>query len=103
MVALAINHGDRVTDAIDIEGNAQANFAISTIGAQGAALVEGVYDVITDAECYIKVATTASDVTTATGYRLVANAAVPVLVRDASKIGAITASGTGTIRYHRVA
>lgn len=103
MAALAIIHGERVTDAVDLEGNAQANFAISTVAAQGAALSEGVYDVVADAECFIKVNATANDVTTATGYRLLANAVTPVLVRQDSKIGAITASGTGTIRYHKVA
>lgn len=103
MAALALNHGQRVSDAIDIEGRAQANFAVSTSPAQSAALAEGLYDVwCDDADCYLKVATVANDVTTSTGYRLKQTAIVPVLVRDGSKIGAVTATGSGTLRYHMV-
>lgn len=95
-------HGEQVTDAADIENYTQANFAVSAVAAQGSALAEGLYDVISDVACYIKVGPTANDVTVALGYPLLANNVVTVYVRANSKIGAITASGSGTIRYHKV-
>lgn len=92
------------TDAIYLEGNAQGSVAMSTTGAQSAAPVDnGFYDVWSTVDCYIKVATTADDVTTATGYLLRANNTVTVFLKAGRKLGAIVASGTGTLYYHKVA
>lgn len=95
-------HGDQVTDAADIENYTQANFAVSAVAAQGSALEEGLYDVICDVACFIRVAPTATGVTTSNGYPLLANNVVTVYVRANSKIGAITSAAAGTIRYHKV-
>lgn len=97
-----------ITDAVYLQGYSQANFAISGVGAQSVALsvdaIPGaaVYDVWADVDCYIKIATTANNVTTATGYLLRANNTIPVIVPTASKIGAITSGAAGTLAYHRV-
>lgn len=91
-----------VSDAISLSGNAQGTVSLSTTAAQSAALTGGVYDVWSDVDCYIKVAATANDVTTSTGYLLRANNTIPIIVPDQEKLGGIVASGTGTLSYHRV-
>lgn len=102
MPGLEMSHGLQVIDAVDLEGYAQASTSVSAIAAQTAALAEGIYDVWCDVDVYLKVAPTANDVTTSTGYLLRANNTVSVLIRKNSKIGAI-AGGAGTLRYHKVA
>lgn len=91
-----------VSDAISLSGNAQGTVSLSTTASQSAALTGGVYDVWSDVDCYIKVAATANDVTTSTGYLLRANNTIPIIVPDQEKLGGIVASGTGTLSYHRV-
>ena len=90
------------TDAISLSGNAQASIALSITAAQSAALPSGVYDVWATNDCYIKVNATANDVTVATGYLLRAGNTISIVVPTQEKIGAIVASGTGTLYYHRV-
>jgi hypothetical protein len=85
-----------VADFVDIEGDAQGQLATSTSGAHTAALTEGIYDIWATAD-------SASDVTTSTGYLLRANQTIPFFVTQGNKIGAILASGSDTLRYHRVA
>lgn len=103
MSALALDYRSMVNDPADLEGNAQITpISVSSTGAQSAALTEGIYDVWCDVDVYLKVGDTASDVTTSTGYLLVAGNVVPLIVRDQKKIGGILASGTGTLRAHRV-
>lgn len=91
-----------VSDAISLSGNTQGAVSLSTTAAQSAALSAGVYDVWADVDCYIKVAATANDVTTSTGYLLLANNTIPIIVPDQERIGGIVAAGTGTLSYHRV-
>ena len=97
-----------VMDAVDVKGNTQASFSISSTAAQSSALDSaasyqaGLYDVWADVDCYIKVATTANDVTVANGYLLRANNTIPVVVRPGDKIGAITVSASGTLYFHKV-
>lgn len=92
-----------VSDFVDIENDVQGQVNTSTTGAHSAALQEGVYDVWAGVDTYIKVATSASDVTTSTGYLLRANQTIPVWVSDGNKLGGVLAAGTDTLRYHRVA
>lgn len=66
-----------VQPAITIEGRSQINVAANS---QSDALPAGVYDVWATANAYIKVAETASDVTSSTGY-LILGGAGPVSVR----------------------
>lgn len=87
---------------IFLEGNSQQSFAISSSAAQSAALHEGLYDVWSTIDCYIKVEETATDVTTSTGYILFAYNVVTLGIDESRKIGAITASGTGTLQIHKV-
>lgn len=92
------------TDAADLEGNTQGTVSSATNAAQSAALLEGIYDIWGTQDCYVKVGTTATDVTAANGYLLKAAAALPVriVVRADSKIGAILAATAGVLSYHRV-
>lgn len=87
---------------ISIEGRQQFQLAMTVAAAQTAALKPGVYDVVADVDCFIKVAKVANDVTTLTGYPLLANNQVPIEVKPDSKIGAILAAGTGTLKIHQV-
>jgi hypothetical protein len=92
-----------VADVCDLQGNSQGNFAITSgAGAQSPALPEGLYDVWCDVTCYIKVATSASDVTSSTGYIILSNNIVPLVIHLGEKIGAIASTSSGTFRYHRV-
>lgn len=93
---------NRVTDCVHLAGESQDNFSTSTTAAQSAALAGGVYDVWAAEDTYIKVAATANDVTVATGYLIPANQIIPVYVPKDHKIGGILATGTGTLRFHRV-
>lgn len=92
-----------VADVVAIDGNAQVTLAISSAGVQTAALDAGTYAVWSTTDCFLKVGTTASDVTIGTGYPLY-SAATPltVIVPDQYKIGAITSSAIGTLSYHKV-
>ncbi len=92
-----------ISDPADLEGNAQGTLSLSTTGAQTAQLVLGVYDVWADADCYLKVANgTASDVTTSTGYKLIKDNVIPIIIRKDRRIGGIVATGTATLSYHKV-
>ena len=92
-----------VCDYIDIEGYVQGTVAYTDTAADDDDLPEGLYDVWSDQDCYIKVhATDASDVTTATGYILYANHVITVVVRPASHLGAIRSTTNGTLYYHKV-
>lgn len=98
--------GTDVVDAVRIQGEAQQSFAISTTGAQAASVISvaGVYDMSSDVDCFLKIAAssgTSSDVTTSTGEPLFAGNAVPHWMDVNDRPGAITASGTGTLRYIR--
>jgi len=91
------------SDYIDIFGQAQASFPYTGTAAQSSAIGRtGIYDIWSDQDCYIKVATTADDVTTSTGYLLRANNTITMLVRETHKIGAIRSSASGTLYYHKV-
>lgn len=99
--------GTDMVDAVQIQGETQQSFAISTTGAQAAAGVStaGVYDFSCDVDCYLKIAPsagTASDVTTSTGEPLYGGNAVPHRLAANDRPGAITATGSGTLRYIRV-
>ena len=98
-----------ITDAVYLQGYSQANFAISGVGAQSAALTidspisgAAIYDVWADVDCFIKIGATASNVTTTTGYLLRAGNSIPVIVPTGSRIGAITSGAAGTLAFHRV-
>lgn len=95
-------HGMFVTDSIDLFDKTRTDVSLTTTAAQSAALDEGVYDIWTTADTYIRIATDASGVTTANGYLLRANNTIPVFVRQNHKIGGILASGTGTLSIHEV-
>lgn len=93
------------TDSLDLENGAATTLALSTSAAQTAALSEGIYDVwcTTAADMFISVGPTATGVTTANGYLVRSGTTARVRVREGSKIGAIVASGTPTLAYHKVA
>lgn len=101
-IQTGVNGAALVSDAISLSGNAKGTVSLSTTADQSAALTGGVYDVWSDVDCYIKVAATANNVTTSTGYLLRANNTIPIIVPDQEKLGGIVASGTGTLSYHLV-
>jgi len=96
----------RIIDAIRIKESYRVDLSISTTAAQTAVLSEGIYDIKADVDCYIKVNPTANNVTVAAGanagYPLLADNTIPVDVPPSCRIGAVTASGTGTLQIHRV-
>jgi hypothetical protein len=91
-----------VSDYADLFQFTRTDLAISAVAAQTAALVEGRYDVWSDVDCFIKIHTTANDVTTGNGYLLRANNTVTIAVREDHRVGAITTSASGTLSLHRV-
>ena len=94
-------------DILDIAGFArETDLSISAVAAQTAALGAtypqgGAYDILATTDCFIKVATTANDVTTTTGYPLLSGNVVTVFVPSGYKIGAITSAAAGTLYVHR--
>lgn len=86
---------------LDIEGNAAVTMAVSGSAAHSPVLEEGSYDVWCSVDVYLKVASTANNVTTATGYLLRTGGTVTMRIRSGSRIGAI-AGGAGTLSYHKV-
>lgn len=90
-----------VAQVVALKNNARVDVAVSGVAAQSAALSNGVYDVWCTVDAYLKVATTANDVTTANGYLLRANTTVAFFVSEGDRIGAI-AGGAGTLSYHRI-
>ena len=86
-----------------LKGNAQGSLSVSSSAAQTPAFSKaGYYDLWSDVDTYIKINTTANDVTTSTGYLLFANTLLAnVAIQVGDKIGGIT-SGSGTLRYHKV-
>lgn len=90
-------------DVVWLEGNSQGTpLATSTTAAQTAALPRGTYHIWAGVDTYIKVDETANDVTSASGYLLRANQTMRIDLASNRKLGAILASGTGTLSYHRV-
>ena len=86
-----------------LQGNSQGALSVSGTAAQTSAFgEEGYYDIWCDVDAFIKIAPTANDVTSGTGYPVFANTVVPnVMVLIGDKLGAI-AGGDGTLRYHKV-
>lgn len=95
-------HPHQVSQHVDLEDNASVDRTFTAAAAQTAALAEGLYDVIADQKCYLKVGPVANDVAAATGYPLLANTMITLIVRKGSKIGAIRDAADGTLRYHKV-
>lgn len=95
----------RITDAARINGHSRVDVAISAVATQTGVLTEGIYDVWADVDCWLKMAITANDVTSAaganTGYMLKANNAVTFDIHGGDRIG-VVAGGSGTLSYHRV-
>lgn len=101
-VSITQEHGTFVSDRIDIEERSGDTLAFTAAADQTAALAEGLYDVSANQNCWIKVAPTANDVAANTGYRLIANNVITVLIRQGSKIGAIRDTADGSLWFHKV-
>lgn len=83
----------------------EPDLSVSAVAAQTAALgtsrtAGSIYDLLSDVDCYIKIAEEASGVTIDNGYPLLAGNVVSVFVPSGYKIGAI-AAGAGTLKIHR--
>ena len=92
------------TEGADLENNSAGTLALSTSADQTAVLPEGLYDVwcSSAADIFIRVAPTATGVTTANGYLVRSGGSARVRIRGASRIGGIVGSGTPTLVYHKV-
>ena len=90
-------------DFVDMEERAQAQMVLVANTAQGTAvLAEGLYDIWCTTDAFVKVGPgTVTDVTAANGYLLRSNVTVTILIRNNSKIGALSVPG-GTFSYHMV-
>jgi hypothetical protein len=100
MSGYGVKHYDAM--GVVLKGNSQGQLSVSGTAAQTSAFtVPGMYDVWCDVDVYLKIDTTANDVTTSSGYLLRANNTVPFKIDDGDKLGAITAS-SGTLRFHKV-
>lgn len=85
-----------------LKSNSQGQLSVSAAAAETAAFAtSGLYDVWCDVDVYLKVDTSTTDVTTATGYLLRANTTIPIVIGIGDKLGGI-AGGAGTLRYHKV-
>lgn len=99
---------DRMLEAafVDIVGaEREPDLSVSAVAAQTAALgtsrtAGSIYDLLSDVDCYIKIAEDASSVTTSNGYPILSGNVVSFFVPAGYKIGAIAASA-GTIKLHR--
>lgn len=91
---------------IFIDGYEQeTSLSATTTAAVSTAIDSGVYQISTDVTCYLKIAATAAladDVTTSTGFPLYAGNALDFRMPQGYYLGAITATGTATVRIHRV-
>ena len=91
---------------IFIDGYEQeTSLSATTTAAVSTAIDSGVYQISTDVTCYLKIAATAAladDVTTSTGFPLSAGNALDFRMPQGYYLGAITATGTATVRIHRV-
>ena len=86
-----------------LQGNSQGTLSVSGSAAQTSAFTEaGYFDIWSDVDTYIKIAPTATGVTTGNGYPVFANTIVPnVMILVGDRIGGI-AGGAGTLRFHKV-
>lgn len=93
-----------VSEAVDIADRAQQSLALSTSATQTTDPIteDGIYDVWCDeGAAWIKHAVSANDVTAASGYKLQPGNTVQYRLYAGKRLGAIMASGTGTLRWHR--
>jgi len=93
------------TNTILIENRSGTQLSATTTASQTATLEGGLYDVVSDAAVFIKVASDASSIDTSgdgINYPLIANTIITVAVSEGNKIGAKTASGSATVTIHRV-
>lgn len=95
------------TSFVDItEAVRENDISISTSAAVSGALsvdrpAGGIYDLLSDVDCYIRVASDPSGVTVNSGYPLLAGNVVSVFVPSGYKIGVIGGSA-GTLKLMRV-
>jgi hypothetical protein len=102
-VAIEQFHGTPVTDALDLEGFAQATVSLTTSAAQSTNPPgEGIYDIWTTADCYIMISPTATTVTVGNGYLLRTGNTITALIRRDCRLGGIVGTGTATLSYHKV-
>lgn len=91
-----------ISDPVDIEGYEQRALYLSGTAIHSGKLLDGVYDLWSDVDCFVRVAEEAKDVSVTNGYPLLANNVVSFMVRRGRRIGAVTSGATGTLRFHRV-
>lgn len=91
--------------AINIKDAVQARFSLSSTAATPQQFSAGIYSVQSDVDCFVFLRSTsalADDVTTTTGFPLMANNQVSVIIPASYYVSAITASATGTLIVHPI-
>ena len=92
-------------NAINIKDASQTRISISSTAATPVQFSGGVYSMQSDTDCFVFVRSTsalADDVTTTTGYPLLANNQIPVIIPATYYVSAITASASGTLILHSI-
>ncbi len=103
-MAFTVQEAGEPTNILRLIENQQISFSVSGTPQQSDQLPFGGYDVWCDeTDIYIKVATTADDVTTSTGYKVNRGNVVPVLINANYRLGVVTSGASGTVRLHRTA
>lgn len=95
-----------IMDGVVLAGNSQGTLSVSGTAAHTSALTPGRYDLWCPVDVYIKIAATANDVTTSTGYLLRANNTLANVIipntPSGMRLGGITAGSASTLSYHKV-
>lgn len=96
--------GTDTVQALYLSGNANSQLTFSETAAQTGTLSAGKYAVDSSVEAWLKVGSTANNVTAGGGLHLFASNQILIDVPANERIGAIRATGTGsvTLNYHRV-
>ena len=92
-------------DGLSIAGNSRApDLALSGTVAQSAIMPAGTYQFMSTVDCYIRIDKDAASATctTSTGFLLLANNAVPILVPKDFVVAAITSAATGILTMFKV-
>lgn len=98
-------HAPIVSEALDIEGSTQANFAYNSSAQVSNTLAEGYYALWASTDCYLAISANnavANAVASNTGLLLYANNMVIFKVRASRIIGAIQRTVSGTLSYVKV-
>lgn len=92
-----------VANPVSLHGFSQQSIPVSTSPVQTGDIEGGRYSFWCDEQTvYLKIAEVADDVTTGSGYPVFVGNMVDIVVPNGKRVGAVLATSSGTLRYHRV-